>query len=130
MIELTVRLLTPCHTTKTQNLFCVASMSSCCTPNARRYYHLWYWPLAARSTLRGVFRKCIQCNRAEPKDTGYQMGQLPASKMQVQASFFSTGVNYARQFFIKERTRSKSITKAYLYIFMCLATSGQRSTCK
>lgn len=28
-----------------------------------------YWPLAARNTIRGVLRKCIQCNRAKFRDT-------------------------------------------------------------
>lgn len=47
-----------------------------------------YWSFAARSTIGDVLRKCIWCNRAKPKDTNYLMGQLPTSRVRIQASFF------------------------------------------
>lgn len=51
-----------------------------------------YWPLAARNTIRGVLRKCIQCNRAKFRDTNYLMDQLPVAR--VQALFYSTSVDF------------------------------------
>lgn len=70
----------------------------------------------ARSTIQDVLCKCIRCNRVESNDTSYLINQLPVSRIQIQAHFFSTSVDY-----IKEWTRSKTITKICLCVFVCLA---------
>ncbi|XP_076392689.1 uncharacterized protein LOC143265292 [Megachile rotundata] len=83
-----------------------------------------YWPLSGRNTIKGIIRKCVRCSRTNPKGVGYLMGQLPAARVQVRAPFFTTGVDYAGPFYVKERNRSKTTTKAYLCLFVCLATKA------
>lgn len=97
-------------------------MNGCCTSDARRNYHLSEGSTGRSQSeihYRACFTNVYDATRAEPKDTGYLMDQLPASR--VQTFFFSTSVDYARPFLIKERARSKSTTKAYLCMFVCLA---------
>ncbi|XP_043263018.1 uncharacterized protein LOC122403528 [Colletes gigas] len=83
-----------------------------------------YWPLTGRNLTKGIIRTCVKCNRAAPKGTSYLMGQLPAPRIRIRPPFFSTGVDYAGPFYLKERVRSKTTTKAYLCVFICLATKA------
>ena len=56
----------------------------------------------------------MRCNRVTPKSTSYLMGQLPPARVNVQSPFLSTGVDYVGLFYVKDRVRSKTTTKAYL----------------
>lgn len=68
--------------------------------------HLW---LGARDLLC----KCIRCNRAESKLPDEPIISIKNTNS---STFFSTGVDYARLFLIKEWTRSKTTTKTSVYV--------------
>ena len=53
------------------------------------------------------------------------MGELPASRVQPSRPFLTTGVDYAGPIQLRLRTtRSKTITKGYIAIFVCFATKA------
>ncbi|XP_018365332.1 PREDICTED: uncharacterized protein LOC108762706 [Trachymyrmex cornetzi] len=81
-----------------------------------------FWPIAGRSEVRRVLRKCIVCFRARPTNPNQLMGDLPAVRVTQARAFLNTGIDYAGPFSIKI-TRNKT-GKAYLAIFVCLATKA------
>lgn len=81
-----------------------------------------YWPLAGKTTVRRVLRKCIVCFRARPVSTEQLMGNLPKIRLTPARPFQNCGVDYAGPFNIK-LSRNKS-AKAYLCLFICLATKA------
>ncbi|XP_033213996.1 uncharacterized protein LOC117171056 [Belonocnema kinseyi] len=78
-----------------------------------------YWPLSCKSIVKTVLRKCVQCFRVKPVGTEYVMGNLPEGRVTPVRPFNSSGVDYAGPYLVKDRTRSRTNTKAYLCIFVC-----------
>ncbi|XP_033225965.1 uncharacterized protein LOC117178650 [Belonocnema kinseyi] len=62
--------------------------------------------------------------RVRPVGTEYIMGNLPAARVTPSRPFNSCEVDYAGPYLVKDRPRSKTITKAYLFIFVCFATKA------
>ena len=83
-----------------------------------------YWPLSCKNTVKNVLRKCVRCFRTKPVGTEYVMGNLPAARVTPSRPFNSFGVDYAGPYFVKDRTKSKTVTKAYLCIFVCFVTKA------
>ncbi|XP_011165208.1 uncharacterized protein LOC105199705 [Solenopsis invicta] len=81
-----------------------------------------FWPLSGRKSIRRVLRKCIACFRVRPNNQVQLMGDLPRSRVTPNRPFFNSGVDYAGPFPIK-LSRNKT-GKAYLCIFVCLATKA------
>lgn len=50
------------------------------------------------------------------------MGNLSAAQLIPSRSFATNGVDYARPYLVKDRTRTKANTKAYICLFVCFAT--------
>jgi hypothetical protein len=53
------------------------------------------------------------------------MGQLPLTRVTVACPFLNTGIDYVGPFEIKwGNTRSKTTTKCYIALFICMATKA------
>lgn len=81
-----------------------------------------YWPISGRNAIRRVLRRCVVCFHAKPTIATQLMGSLPACRVTLARPFVNTGVDYAGPFNIKI-SRNKN-GKAYLSIFVCLATKA------
>ena len=74
-----------------------------------------YWITSGKGFVKGILRDCVKCFRANPSPLSYIMGVLPKSRVTPSRPFFISGVDYAGPFFIRERSRSKTIIKSYIY---------------
>ena len=83
-----------------------------------------FWPLSCKNVVKNVIRKCVRCFRAKPVGTEYIMGSLPAARVTPSRPFNNCGVDYAGPYFVKDRTRNRTVTKAYLCIFVCFVTKA------
>lgn len=81
-----------------------------------------YWPLAARSKVRHLLRKCVICFKSRPKVSQTIMGNLPKSRMQPVKPFTNCGVDYFGPLLIKEKRRNAPAVKAYGAVFICFST--------
>lgn len=84
-----------------------------------------YWTNNGRNLARKIVHKCVQCFKAKPKVAQQMMGELPASRVNPARAFLHTGVDYCGPFLIKQsKRRHASTTKAYISVFVCLATKA------
>ncbi|XP_055633459.1 uncharacterized protein LOC129773830 [Toxorhynchites rutilus septentrionalis] len=83
-----------------------------------------YWLLNARSTIRQVTRCCVKCFRTNPSKTTQLMGSLPPARVVPSPPFAVTGVDYAGPCWIKHGTRRPTLTKAYIAVYVCMATKA------
>jgi hypothetical protein len=84
-----------------------------------------YWPLSGRDAVRQVLFKCIKCFRARPTVQQPIMGNLPSKRVQPARPFINCGVDYAGPIVIKQsKGRGKNSIKAYVALFICLATKA------
>jgi hypothetical protein len=81
-----------------------------------------YWPVGAKDIVRNVTRRCVKCFRLKPKSVDQLMGDLPKYRVNICHCFTNTGVDYAGPVLLKMNRRTT--TKAYLAIFVCLATKA------
>ncbi|XP_070524015.1 uncharacterized protein [Cardiocondyla obscurior] len=83
-----------------------------------------YWIMNGRPTVRSHILKCIRCAhyraiRAE------QLGKLPTSRVSIARPFTNSGLDYAVPITLKTlRGRAARHYKAYIAIFVCMATSA------
>ncbi|XP_070529644.1 uncharacterized protein [Cardiocondyla obscurior] len=79
-----------------------------------------FWPIAARSVVRGVVRRCIKCFRCNPRLSQAIMADLPNKRVNVARPFSHAGIDYAGPILLKDhKRRNAKLTKAYLAIFVC-----------
>lgn len=84
-----------------------------------------FWPVAGRSAVRKIIRKCIKCFRAKPIMGHQIMGDLPVYRVQQARPFLNTGVDFAGPLLIRElHGRGKRTHKAYIALFVCFATKA------
>jgi hypothetical protein len=86
-----------------------------------------YWPIAARSAIRNVLHKCVKCYRVNPIPQQQIMGNLPGVRVKPARPFENCGVDYMGPVLIKEgrgRGRAIKTVKAYVALFVCLATKA------
>lgn len=82
-----------------------------------------FWPIAGRNLARKTFHRCICCFKVKPEPVNPIMGNLPATRVNPAPPFFTTGVDYAGPFFIRDRQgRGFKVTKAYICLFVCFVT--------
>lgn len=81
-----------------------------------------YWPVRAKNVVRNVTRRCVRCFRCSPKLTTQFTGDLPSYRTIIQHPFINTGVDYAGPITLKLTRRTS--TKAYICIFVCMATKA------
>ena len=82
--------------------------------------------LGARRLARSICRNCVTCRRVTPQPVPQQMGELPAARVESdQPTFSDTGMDFAGPFDIKQgHIRRPVIIKAYICIFVCMATKA------
>ncbi|XP_058817398.1 uncharacterized protein LOC131680706 [Topomyia yanbarensis] len=83
-----------------------------------------YWPVRAKSVIRQVIKKCVQCFRMHPPEVVQFMGELPAFRVNPSLPFSTTGVDYAGPFFIRQGVRRMAKVKAYVALFICMSTKA------
>lgn len=59
-----------------------------------------YWPLASRSAVRNLVRKCGKCFRVKPRPTQCLMGELPKNRLESTRPFLNCGAIIAGRFTI------------------------------
>lgn len=84
-----------------------------------------YWVIKERTTITSFVRKCIRCHRYRAKSASQLMGDLPAPRIQENATFMHTGIDYAGYFEVKSSMRrNAAYVKCYISLFVCLATKA------
>ncbi|XP_062703578.1 uncharacterized protein LOC134286032 [Aedes albopictus] len=83
-----------------------------------------FWLINAKSTIRKVLRRCVTCFRSRPRCLQPMMGRLPEARVVPSAPFSRTGVDFAGPVFVKVGLRKFVRVKAYICIFVCLATKA------
>lgn len=84
-----------------------------------------FWILTARQVIRSRIFKCITCFKNKPRNVTPLMGDLPSSRVTPVRPFSSSGIDFCGPFSIKiYNLRAVRHVKAYLCIFVCLATKA------
>ena len=84
-----------------------------------------YFVQGMRRLARNVCKQCLVCRRVSARAQTQLMGQLPPARVTPAAAFNQTGLDYAGPFSLKRGyTRRPQIVKAYLCIFVCMATKA------
>jgi hypothetical protein len=84
-----------------------------------------YWLLGDRNTIRRILHNCVLCRRASPITYEEIMGNLPDARVNLIRPFRDCGVDYAGPISIREgKGRGKRSIKAYVCLFICLATKA------
>ena len=84
-----------------------------------------FYVVGAKQLARVVCKDCLICKKRAPRALSQMMGQLPAPRVNRAMCFIHTGVDYAGPIKLKRgNPRKPTITKAYLSIFVCLATKA------
>lgn len=84
-----------------------------------------FWIFKLRQTIKAHLSKCIQCIKINARPKNPYMGELPSSRVLPSRPFSSCGVDYAGPFNIKISSRRNAPTaKAYLCVFVCMATKA------
>ncbi|XP_053691568.1 uncharacterized protein LOC128740081 [Sabethes cyaneus] len=81
-----------------------------------------YWLPKGRSIIHFITRRRVKCFRTNPTTPNPLMGNLPASRVMLSPPFAITGVDYAGPFWIKQGSRRPTLIKAYVALFVCMAT--------
>ncbi|XP_011860721.1 PREDICTED: uncharacterized protein LOC105557926 [Vollenhovia emeryi] len=83
-----------------------------------------FWPIFGKSRTKKLIRNCVICRKANPKPAQQLMGQLPKARV-TPSRFLQHGVDYCGPFFVRDRVRRNSKRyKAYVAIFVCMATKA------
>jgi hypothetical protein len=84
-----------------------------------------YWIPRSRNLVKTVTHQCLICHKLKAQATQQLMDKLPAPRVQLSRPFLTTGVDYAGPISLRlGTTRSKTITKGYVAIFVCFATKA------
>jgi len=84
-----------------------------------------YWPLSARGSVKKYIKKCIVCFKAAPRTSEAVMSELPSYRVTPAKPFTTSGVDYGGPLYIKSgQLHNAKIIKAYVAIFVCLATKA------
>lgn len=84
-----------------------------------------YWILCARDAVRMRTLRCISCVRARPVAPQPSMAQLPTARVRGLRAFGSSAVDFAGHFFLKSsKFRNAKLFKAYVCVFVCMATKA------
>lgn len=84
-----------------------------------------YWVLNARTLVRSYIGKCVTCTRFKASVGQQFMADLPAVRTTPSPPFSHTGVDYAGPMLVRSMPgRGHRSHKAYISVFVCLATRG------
>uniref|UniRef100_A0A8D8Z6D4 Integrase catalytic domain-containing protein n=1 Tax=Cacopsylla melanoneura TaxID=428564 RepID=A0A8D8Z6D4_9HEMI len=84
-----------------------------------------YWVLGARSLVRKRFQECNFCFKHSPKFVYPKMADLPSSRVVESKPFLNTACDYLGPIsFTLSRLRGQRSQKAWICLFICLATKA------
>jgi len=83
-----------------------------------------YWPLDARNTARRIVFNCETCYRAKPISFQPIMGRLPQLRVTQARPFAVAGVDFAGPIYLHSGPRNRTVTKAYIAVFICFSTKA------
>jgi hypothetical protein len=84
-----------------------------------------YWIPRMKQVIRPVLHRCLPCFKLKAAASQQLMGQLPLARVTVARPFLNSGIDYVGPFEIKSgNTRSKTTTKCYIALFICMATKA------
>lgn len=83
-----------------------------------------YWPVRGKQLIRKIVHNCVICFKSNPRDIKLYMGQLPKSRVTPGFPFENVGINYVGPILIKQTQRKAAPVKAYIAIFVCMATKA------
>lgn len=85
-----------------------------------------FWIIASQTTIKRVLHKCVKCARFKGRTMKQLMADLPSERVNAPFKpFLKTAVDFAGPINIKTSTlRAAKIVKAYIAIFVCLATKA------
>ena len=84
-----------------------------------------YWIPRMKQIIRPVLHRCLPCFKLNAAASQQLMGQLPLARVTVARPFINAGIDYVGPFEIKSgNTRSKTTTKCYVALFICMATKA------
>jgi hypothetical protein len=82
-----------------------------------------YWIPRIRNLVKTVIHQCLICYKFKAQATQQLMGDLPPAWVQPSRPFLTTGVDSAGPISLTlGTTRSRTITKGYITIFVCFVT--------
>lgn len=83
------------------------------------------WILSPKRAIRSVLSKCLNCWKQHPKPYQPMMGNLPLPRISQTKPFLHSGVDFGGPFFVvMNRARGAKSVKAYLCLFVCMATKA------
>ncbi|XP_063636012.1 uncharacterized protein LOC134806617 [Cydia splendana] len=84
-----------------------------------------YWPLGGTNLAKNTVNKCVRCLRFKHDTVQPIMGQLPASRTDLEFPFLHCCVDYAGPVLIADRKgRGCKLIKSFLAIFICNSTKA------
>ncbi len=84
-----------------------------------------YYMIGARRLVRNISRNCVVCQKTYARTSSQIMGELPSARIMPAPPFSKTGVDFAGPVTLKRgHTRKPSYVKAYISLFICLATKA------
>jgi hypothetical protein len=87
--------------------------------------HERYWIPRIRNLVKTVIHQCLTCHRCKVQASQQLMGELPSIQVRTSRPFLTAGVDYAGPTSLRlGTTRSKTITKGYIAIFVCFVTKA------
>jgi hypothetical protein len=82
-----------------------------------------YWIPRMKHVIHPILHHCLPCFKLKAAASQQLMGQLSLAKVTVANPFLNAGIDYVGPFEINSgNTRSKTITKCYIVLFICMAT--------
>ncbi|XP_058816777.1 uncharacterized protein LOC131680072 [Topomyia yanbarensis] len=86
--------------------------------------HQRFWPLGGRDMVRRLVHSCVTCTRVKPQTLEQLMGNLPRDRITSSHVFENVGVDFAGPMYIRSGIRRVQTIKAYVAVFVCLATKA------
>lgn len=84
-----------------------------------------YWMTGLRAMVKQIVHKCMTCARQKAQTKSQIMGNLPSVRVTPARPFLNSGCDYAGPFNLKRHSgRNSPIDKAYIALFVCLATKA------
>lgn len=89
------------------------------------YIRSKYWIIRAKNVIKNYINNCIICTKMASRARTQIMGDLPRIRVTPARPFLHSGVDFAGPFHVlMSRGRGAKTNKAYISIFVCMATKA------